>query len=118
MNTMRTLSLLLLLMACTPSESDAPADSGAADVFAASDVVDVVDAPETTAQPDAAPLCCPMETPSCECFQTGARDALTGRCVRICDAAPTGVTRVMGDDGCPFWRTSAVSCLSPVDGGR
>ena len=116
---MRTLSFLLLLMACTPSEpSDGPADSGAADVFAASDVVDVVDVPETTVQSDAAPRCCAMETPSCECFQTGARDALTDRCVRICDAAPTGVTRMIGDDGCPYWRTSAASCLSPVDGGR
>ena len=115
---MRTLSFVLLLMACTPSgPSDGPADSGAADVFAASDVVDVFDAPEAAVQPDAAPLCCPMETPSCECFQTGARDALTGSCQRICDAAPTGVTRMMGADGCPYWRTSAASCLRPADSG-
>lgn len=103
---MRTLSFLLLLVACTPSESDGAADGGAVDGARSGDVV------------DAAPMCCAMETPSCECFQTGARDPLTDRCVRICDAAPTGVTRMVGDDGCPYWRTSAVSCLSPVDGGR
>lgn len=112
---MRTLSFLLLLVACSPSESDGSADGGAVDVAQAGDVVD---APEAAVQPDAAPMCCPMETPSCECFQTGARDPLTGNCQRICDAAPTGVTRMTGDDGCPYWRTSAVSCrVSGADGG-
>ncbi len=113
---MRTLSILLLLAACTPSEPDVSADGGAVDDVRSGDVVD---ASAAAAQPDAAPMCCAMETPSCECFQTGVRDALTGRCERICDAAPTGVTRMIGDDGCPYWRPSAGSCLgSSVDGGR
>jgi hypothetical protein len=136
---MRRLACFALLVACTRTGESAPVDGGSrADVVDAAPNDATPDAAPNDATPDAAPndatpdaapndvtrdathdavVCCPIEEPRCDCFSTGRRDPLTGMCMSICDVAPVGNVREVAADGCPYWRTTSQSCLSPPDGG-
>ncbi|MCB9732511.1 MAG: hypothetical protein H6745_07860 [Deltaproteobacteria bacterium] len=93
-----------------------PADTGGADtvIISPTDVV-----PGDTG--DASTECCPIETPSCDCFQVGGSPSGSGAtCGSICDAAPQGWTQGMDENGCPVWTCEdgaacTQSCLAPID---
>ncbi len=148
-----TLTLSATLSACGPNEPSTTADTGgttdapqgdAGDALAAdvstSDILapDVPGSVDATAAdvptPDATPTdvitadaikCCPMETPTCDCFSVGGRSSPNGTCGGgVCDAAPVGWVKGVDKYGCPVWTsTSSESCIGgdhdagPTDAG-
>jgi hypothetical protein len=106
----------VFLTACGPMVVPPGSDGGdsvdAVDVASATDTSPDVPTPP---MPDVAVVCCPIEMPSCECFSTGQRDPGSGRCIRVCDAAPPA-TRAVAADGCPYLALTSASCLRR-DGG-
>ncbi len=96
--------LALMLAACGPSRSQvASSDAGA-----------LADAGTTTLQrsPDGLGFCCPIESPSCDCFGNGGfvESDDPAKCPSICDLGPAGATIDTDAHGCEvFWGPD--SCL-------
>lgn len=77
------------------------------------------------APPDSAVACCPIETPTCNCFGIGGTRDLNQsdpglQCAAICDAEPDGWVEDTDENGCPIlrWVGGTGSCLPlPPDAG-
>ncbi len=95
-------SVALALAACNGTSSPS-AD-------AATDAIAVGDGPI---------ICCPLETPSCNCFHIGGSPDTAGECASICDAEPDGWVQEFDESGCPVLRAvgGTGSCLELPDAG-
>ncbi len=67
---------------------------------------------------DGGGFCCPIETPTCNCFGYGGWIATdSSNCPKICDLGPQGAKELVDGHGCKYL-TSPSSCLAlPSDGG-
>jgi len=68
--------------------------------------------------PDASSICCPIEEPTCDCFQIGGTRQ-GGDCAAICDAEPDGWIESVDENGCPIleWVGGTGSCFWLPDAG-
>jgi hypothetical protein len=87
----------------TSDTSDGTADGEVADtnVEMDGDVIDDTDVGEI-ADTDADSVCCPIEPPTCDCFELGG-NRIDGSCSRVCDSSPYAWTQVTDRFGCPEW---------------
>jgi hypothetical protein len=99
-------------------QADAPPSDGDAPESPVDGHDDVAETSETSEG-----VCCPTETPTCDCFSLGGHAASVSQCPfqRICDATP--INWEMGTDsfGCAQWvktKDPGDSCLRPpIDSG-
>jgi hypothetical protein len=59
--------------------------------------------------------CCPIQTPSCDCFDYGGSATANNMCPAICDVPPPNWKQGTDDNGCPIliMDPHGGSCLPP-----
>src|SRR3954471_24355099 len=57
---------------------------------------------DTPDRPTDTMVCCPIETPRCDCFGLGGTRRSDGVCPNICDAAPINWQMRTDGNGCPI----------------
>lgn len=125
------LLLAVLFVGAFGCNGTSSADAAAPDSLGADAAPDQTasdsDAPETpvdghddTAETSDAPggVCCPTETPSCDCFALGGHAAMVSQCQvqRVCDATPINWEMRTDSYGCAQWvktKDPGDSCLGP-----
>lgn len=114
----RRFSVVALLWASALAACAAPAPAGSLDATV----------PDSSLPDSAVPVgggvCCPRDTPSCDCTALGGWAPSLDECnlQGICDAWPPDFTEGVDSHGCPYWspggspESGCCLCL-PEDGG-
>lgn len=107
---MKNWSPLIILSLVVSCRGERPIGTGDGSADSAADMGVAADgpSPDTTGDTEAeggTSQCCPIETPSCDCFVVGGKrrsaDPFFG-CQRHCDAVPMGWRMSVDESGCPI----------------